>query len=133
MIRTKHGHELVFDDETKQAAVRVTSAAGHMVELDDAGKAIRVTAAAGATVSVQADGAITLTSKASITLDAPTVTLKSGSIALGDPATEPVVLGHTLTEVFAAHTHSNSAGPTTPPIPPVPPVPPFLSGKVHTA
>jgi uncharacterized protein involved in type VI secretion and phage assembly len=130
MIRTRHGHELVFDDETKQAAVRVTSAAGHVVELDDAGKAIRVTAAAGATVSVQADGAITLTSKASITLDAPTVALKSGSIALGDPATEPVVLGATLTKAFTAHTHSNSAGPTTPP---TPPVPSFVSGKVRTA
>src|SRR5262249_40489471 len=105
MIRTRHGHELVFDDEAKQAAVRVTSAAGHVVELDDAGRAIRVKAAPGGTVSVRADGAITLESKASITLDAPKVTLKSSSIHLGDPATEPVVLGTRLTSAFATHVH----------------------------
>jgi uncharacterized protein involved in type VI secretion and phage assembly len=130
MIRTRHGHELVFDDEARQAAVRVTSAAGHMVELDDAGRAIRVTAAAGATVSVQADGAITLTSKASITLDAPKVALKSADIALGDPATEPAVHGATLTQAFAAHVHPTSSGPTDIP---TPPAPSFVSGKVHTA
>ncbi|OLB75176.1 MAG: hypothetical protein AUI14_21530 [Actinobacteria bacterium 13_2_20CM_2_71_6] len=129
MIRTRHGHELVFDDEPKQAAVRVTSAAGHMVELDDAGKAIRVRAADGATVSVQADGAITLASKVGITLDAPKVTVKAASVDLGDPAAEPVVLGTRLTTAFATHVHPTAAGPTGTPAAP----PSFVSGKVRTA
>src|SRR2546430_17200457 len=96
MIRTRHGHELVFDDEPKQAAVRVTSAAGHMVELDDAGKAIRVRAADGATVSVQADGAITPESKGGISTDGPEGTVKAANGDLREPAGRPGVLGTQL-------------------------------------
>jgi phage baseplate assembly protein V len=121
MIRTKHGHELVFDDESGHAAVRLTSAAGHVVELDDEGKAIRVKAAAGGTVSVAADGEITLTSKKSITLDAP-------SINLGGGASEAVVLGDQFKTAYDAHTHPASAGPTGPPTPPLT----ALSGSVRT-
>jgi uncharacterized protein involved in type VI secretion and phage assembly len=123
MIRTKHGHELVFDDQASQAAVRVTSAAGHVVELDDAGKAIRVRAADGGSVSVHADGAITLESSTAITLKAPTVNL-------GDPTTDPAVLGGKLTQAFAAHVHQAGTVTTTPP---VPAPPPFVSGVVKTA
>jgi phage baseplate assembly protein V len=121
MIRTKHGHELVFDDESGHAAVRVTSAAGHVVELDDEGKAINIKAAAGGTVSVQADGAITLTSKKSITLEAP-------QINLGDGATEPVVLGSKLTTQYGAHVHPTGTGPSGPPTVPLSAV----SGSVKT-
>lgn len=123
MIRTRHGHELVFDDQQSRAAVRVTSAAGHVVELDDAGKAIRVRAADGGSVSVRADGAITLESSTAITLKAPAVNL-------GDPTTDPVVLGGKLAEAFATHVHPTSTGTTSAPLPPPPP---FVSGVVKTA
>jgi phage baseplate assembly protein V len=120
MIRTRHGHQLVFDDEPGHAAVRVTSAAGHVVELDDEGTAIRVTAAAGGTVSVRADGAITLTSTDSVTLDAPKVTLRSRAIDLGGGATEPVVLADRLSVAYDGHVHpapgSGTTGPPTVPL-----------------
>jgi uncharacterized protein involved in type VI secretion and phage assembly len=119
MIRTRHGHELVFDDERGHAAIRVTSAAGHVVELDDEGKAIRVTAAAGGTVSVRADGAISLTSKDSVTLDAPTVTLRSPAIDLGGGAVEPVVVGERLKAAYDTHVHPASGGATGPPAVPL--------------
>jgi len=110
VIRTKHGHELLFDDQSTRAAVRVTSAAGHVVELDDAGKAIRIRAAEGGSVSVQADGAITISSKTSVTLDAP-------RIELGDGAGQRVVRGDALLTAIQAHTHAAPGGTTGPPQP----------------
>jgi uncharacterized protein involved in type VI secretion and phage assembly len=86
MIRTKHGHEIVFDDQPGHAAVRLTSAGGHVVELDDAGRAVTVRAAAGGSVSVRADGPITLASTVDITLDAPSVRVTAPSIQVGVPA-----------------------------------------------
>ncbi|MEV6345885.1 phage baseplate assembly protein V [Actinoplanes sp. NPDC051851] len=121
MIRTRHGHQLIFDDQEKQAAVQVISAAGHRVELDDAGKAVRITAAPGGTIAVEADGAITLKSRQSVTIDAP-------RIALGNGATEPVVLGTQLTTQFAAHVHATPAGPSSPPSTPLT----VTSGTVST-
>jgi uncharacterized protein involved in type VI secretion and phage assembly len=130
MIRTKHGHELVFDDQSGQAAVRVTSAAGHVVELDDQGKAIRVRAAGGGSVSVLADGDITLESKASVTLKAPAVTLRASSVDIGGDATQPVVLGTNLLTTLGTHVHQAGPVTTTPPVPP--PTPSILSTNVRT-
>jgi uncharacterized protein involved in type VI secretion and phage assembly len=132
LIRTKHGHQLLFDDQGSQAAVRVTSAAGHVVELDDKGNAIRIQAAAGASVSISADGGITLSSKAEVTLSAPKVALDADSVTLGKGAAQSVNLGDTLAVAFATHTHGSGAGPTTTPVPPVQP-PALTSKKVRTA
>jgi uncharacterized protein involved in type VI secretion and phage assembly len=105
IIRTKHGHEVLLDDTRSKAAVRIKSAAGHVVELDDEGKAIRITAAEGGSVTVTADG--------EITLKAPKVTIESSSIDLGGGVTQPVVLGTALLAAFNAHTHGGST-PLTP-------------------
>ncbi|BBH69379.1 phage tail protein [Actinoplanes sp. OR16] len=119
LIHTRHGHQILMDDEQSQAAVRITSAAGHVVELDDQGKAIRVTAAAGAQVSVTADGQITLESKAGVTLKAPTVSLDAASVSIGTGAAHPVLFGDTLVGLFNAHVHGSAAGPTTTPAVPL--------------
>lgn len=123
MIRTKHGHEVLLDDTESKAAVRITSAAGHVVELDDQGKAIRITAAEG--------GSVTVTAQGDITLKAPKVTLDSPSIDLGGGATEPLVLGNALLQAFNTHTHPSAAGPTGPPTPPLTPA--VLATKARTA
>ncbi|MCC4317710.1 phage baseplate assembly protein V [Streptomyces malaysiensis] len=123
MIRTRHGHEVLLDDTRSKAAVRITSAAGHVVELDDQGKAIRITAAEG--------GSVTVTAQGDITLKAPKVTVESPSIDLGGGATEPLVLGNALLQAFNAHTHPSSAGPTGPPTPPLTPA--VLAKKARTA
>ncbi|GAA2365525.1 phage baseplate assembly protein V [Streptomyces cuspidosporus] len=122
-IRTRHGHEVVLDDTRSKAAVRITSAAGHVVELDDEGKAIRITAAEG--------GGVTVTAQGEITLKAPKVTVDSPSIDLGGGATEPLVLGNALLQAFNAHTHPSAAGPTGPPAPPLTPA--VLAKKARTA
>jgi uncharacterized protein involved in type VI secretion and phage assembly len=130
-IRTRHGHQVVFDDQESQAAIRITSAGGHVVELDDKGNAIRVKAAAGAGVAVTADGQITLESKAGVTLKAPTVSLEANSVSLGNGAAHPVLFGDVLASLFAAHVHGSAVGPTTPPTPPVVPAT-VLSTEVKT-
>jgi len=109
IIRTKHGHEVLLDDTASKAAVRIKSAAGHVVEMDDQGKAIRITAAEG--------GSVTVTAQGEITLKAPKVTIDSANIDLGGGATEPLVLGNQLLAAFNAHTHPSAAGPTGPPVP----------------
>jgi len=123
IIRTRHGHEVLMDDTESKAAVRITSAAGHVVELDDQGKAIKITAAEG--------GSVTVTAQGDITLKAPKVTVDSPSIDLGGGATEPLVLGNALLQAFNTHTHPSAAGPTGPPTPPLTPA--VLAKKARTA
>jgi uncharacterized protein involved in type VI secretion and phage assembly len=106
IIRTKHGHEVLLDDTASKAAVRVKSAAGHVLEMDDQGKAIRITAAAGGSVTVTAEG--------DITLKAPKVTIESSDIDLGGGSTEPLVLGNALLQAFNAHTHASAGSPPAP-------------------
>ncbi|MFF7655304.1 phage baseplate assembly protein V [Streptomyces sp. NPDC007983] len=123
IIRTRHGHEVLLDDTESKAAVRITSAAGHVVELDDQGKAVKITAAEG--------GSVTVTAQGEITLKAPKVTIDSPSIDLGGGATEPLVLGNELLQAFNTHTHPSAAGPTGPPAPPLTPA--VLAKKARTA
>jgi phage baseplate assembly protein V len=114
IIRTRQGHQILFDDRADQAAVRVTSAAGHTMELDDSGTAIRITAAEGGTVTVTADGSITLT--------AAKVTIDSDAIELGAGASHPVPFGDVLLNAFNSHTHVvPGAGTSAPPAPPLVP------------
>lgn len=110
IIRTRQGHQILFDDRADQAAVRVTSAAGHMLEMDDSGTAIRITAAEGGTVTVTADG--------SITLKAPKVTVDSDKIELGAGETHKIPFGDVLLNAYNAHTHLvPGAGTSGPPVP----------------
>jgi phage baseplate assembly protein V len=130
LIRTKHGHQVLLDDQQSQAAVRVTSAAGHVVELDDKGKAIRIKAAAGASVSVTADERITIESKQGVTLKAPQVAIDAPSVTVGEGATHPVPFGDSLLTTFNTHTHGSAVGPTSPPVTPM--LPTVNSTKVRT-
>jgi uncharacterized protein involved in type VI secretion and phage assembly len=139
-IRTKAGHQLTFDDQSGQAAVRVTSAGGHTVELDDQGRKVRMASTGGHTVELDDDGGtvrvamagggsvvvdrsgITLQTSGNIGLQAGgTVTISGASISLsaaavslgqGVPVPQAVLLAGFLT-----HTHASAAGPTGPAIP----------------
>lgn len=124
VIRTRHGHEVRLDDTPSTAAVKVTSAAGHVVELDDQGKEIRITAADGGGVTVSAQG--------DITLKAAKVTIDAASIDLGAGASQPLVRGAALVAAFNAHTHPSAAGPSGPPTPALPPDA-VLATKARTA
>lgn len=92
----------------------IRTRAGHEILLDDGAKEIRVTTAEGGTVTVAADG--------SITLKAPKVTVEADSVDLGGGSSEPAVLGDTLLAEFVRHTHPAPGGTTGPASP--------LSGNV---
>ncbi len=91
IIRTKAGHEVLFDDGAKE---------------------IRITTAEGGTVTVTATGEITLSAKK--------VTVEADNIDLGGGATERGVLGDALLEAFIQHTHPAPGGVTglASPLPP---------------
>jgi phage baseplate assembly protein V len=132
-IRTKHGHQLTFDDQPDQAAVRITSAAGHTVELDDKGTTVRVAVAGGGSIVLDGDGGITLRATGDITLDAAgtvrltgaSITLDSSHVTVGRGVAQPVLLAG-----FVGHTHPSAAGPTGPAVPPPTPVPAAQSSQV---
>ncbi|WP_138735582.1 phage baseplate assembly protein V [Modestobacter excelsi] len=139
-IRTKAGHQLTFDDQSSQAAVRVRSAAGHTVELDDQGKKVRLASTGGHTVelddqggtvrvaaaggssvvvdssgiTLQTSGNITLQAGGTVTISGASISLSAANVALGQgiPVSQPVLLAGFLT-----HTHPSAAGPTGPAIP----------------
>lgn len=100
-IRTKAGHEVLFDDGAKE---------------------IRITTAEGGNVTVTATGEIKLSAKK--------VTIEADSVDLGGGATQRAVLGDAFKTAFDTHTHT-ATGPTAPTTPPVLPLPPaVLSSKV---
>jgi uncharacterized protein involved in type VI secretion and phage assembly len=139
-IRTKAGHQLTFDDQSGQRAVRVRSAAGHTVELDDQNKKVRLTSSGGHTVelddqgkkvrvslagggsvvvdgtgiTLQTSGDIALQAGGTVTISGASISLSAAKVALGKgvPLPQPVLLAG-----FGTHTHASAAGPTGPAIP----------------
>jgi phage baseplate assembly protein V len=91
IIRTKAGHQILFDDKEKE--ITISTASGAKVVLKDSGE---------------------------ITLEAKTVTVKASDIDLGGGSAEPVVLGNALLEAFIQHTHPAPGGVTglATPLPP---------------
>lgn len=91
MIRTRAGHEILFDDKSKD--MKITTVTG---------------------------GTLTVTASGEIILDSAKVTVKSADIDLGGGATQPAVLGNALLQAFIQHTHPAPGGVTGPatPLPP---------------
>jgi len=106
---------LVFMD-TDQGAITATSKGGAFVTLreeitiaDKTGKQI-LTLDGTDTLQISADS--------DVVLNAKKVTIKGGSIDIGDLATFSAVMAEPLALLFDSHTHATVMGPTTPPLPP---------------
>lgn len=137
MIRTKGGHELLFDDSSSQQRVRIKTNGGHTADFDDTGKKITLQTSggqgvtlddSGGQIKIQAgSGTIEVDSSGTITLTGVSVTLSTPSVSLGNGASHPLVLGDLLLTWLSTHTHTCTA-PATPSSPPiVPPLPTMLS------
>lgn len=87
----------------------IRTKAGHEVLLDDGAKEIRITTAEGGTVTVNADG--------SITLKSPKVTVDADTIELGAGASHPLVFGDALLAAYNLHTHVVPNGTSATPLP----------------
>jgi len=128
MIRTKAGHELVFDDHQEKLTVK--SKSGHVLELDDKGKTVTLKTAAGQKVVLDGSSSMITIEATNVAVKATSVAIQSGHVELGNGAAEPVILGTTFAAYFATHVHTTGIPgfPTSPPTVPMPPK--ALSTKV---
>jgi uncharacterized protein involved in type VI secretion and phage assembly len=122
LIRTKAGHEIVFDDHDKQVTLK--TAAGLTLELDDNPKKVTVKTASGQSVVLDGSSSAITIEATNVAVKATSVALQSGHIELGNGAAEPVILGTSFATFFAAHVHTTGVpgSPTSPPV--VPTLPP---------
>jgi len=128
LIRTKAGHELVFDDQDKKLTVKTPG--GLTLELDDNPKKVTLKTASGQSVVLDGSSSAITIEATNVSLKATSVAVQSGHIELGQGASEPVILGTTFATCFATHVHTSTI-PGTPTSPPVTPMPPSaLSTKV---
>jgi phage baseplate assembly protein V len=123
MVRTKAGHELTLDDSSGAQRVRLRTAGGQVVDLDDSATKISISNGSGAEIVL--DGP-------NLTITATQIKLAGQQISLGEGASQPVPLGTLLVSMLAAHTHNTTApgAPTGPPVPPF--TPSVLSTTVKT-
>ncbi|WP_435158794.1 phage baseplate assembly protein V [Haladaptatus sp. DFWS20] len=78
-IRSRSGHEVVFDDSESEGKVEITTNGGHTVVLDDSGGgAISIEDAGQNKIEFDSEqGAITLSSSTKLTIDTPMLELKA--------------------------------------------------------
>ena len=151
MIRTKGGHELLFDDTSGKQRVRITTQGGHQADLSDTDHKITLQSSGGQTVTIDdsaqsitvqtsigsinlqtAAGQITIDPTGNITLTGVNISLEALNIGLGGAAAvHPVLLGDLLVTWLTTHVHSPLA--TPPGAPAVPPPPTVLSLISKTA
>lgn len=128
LIRTKRGHELVFDDHDEKVTLRSNS--GLALELDDKSKKVTVKTASGQSVVLDGSSSMITIEATNVAVKATSVAVQSGHVELGDGASEPIILGTTFAAYMAAHVHTTGIPgfPTSPPTVPMPPK--ALSTKV---
>ena len=128
LIRTKAGHEIVFDDHKKTLTIKTP--AGHTLELDDDPKKVTLKTASGQSVVLDGSSSMITVEATNVALKATSVSVQAGQVELCNGASEPVILGKTFTQYFDKHVHTTGVPgyPTSPPSIPTPPT--ALSTKV---
>lgn len=86
-IRSRSGHELVFDDADAEASVEITTAGGHTVTLDDASgsEAVTIEDSSGSnTIEFDAtQGSLSIEAGATLSIEAPQIEITgSGSVRI---------------------------------------------------
>jgi phage baseplate assembly protein V len=130
LIRTRTGHEILFDETKGQERVKITTQGGHVIDCDDTAKTMKCATSGGRSITLDdtgmsitietpdgmsielIGGTVTIKGTTSVKLDAPKVDITSA-------ASMSVPLGPALLAAFNAHTH-NCTAPGTPSGPPLP-------------
>jgi uncharacterized protein involved in type VI secretion and phage assembly len=124
LIKTKHGHQVLIDDSQGHEAIRITTAGGHELVLDDA----------GSTVAVTGNGVkITLEDSGTVTVQGGTVTVEADQINLGSAAAfHQLILGDEFMEIFNTHTHGLPFPPVVATVPgtALPPLTPAVFSQI---
>jgi uncharacterized protein involved in type VI secretion and phage assembly len=78
-IRSREGHEIVFDDDESAGKLAVRTAGGNEIVLDDSGggETISMTDAGGNAVTLDDGGAVSVEAATSLSLSAPSIELKA--------------------------------------------------------
>lgn len=150
VMSTASGHLLVFDDTSGSEAVyiihntgsqltfdtngsiKMVSAAGNFIFLDDESGSLTLTSKSGAFVTCKEDvtfadstgknvftfGGSTLqfSSSSDVVIAAQKVSINGGAVNVGANASFSAVLGEQLASYISAHQHATPIGPTSPPI-----------------
>jgi len=121
MIRTKGENEILMVDTNGQKEIKIKTAGGQTVDLEDASNKITIKTSTGQSIIIE---------PGKITLEATQIILSGSDIKLGGAgAAQSVVLGQALLAAFNAHTHVSNI-PTLPTGPPVPPLTPAVLSTV---
>jgi hypothetical protein len=143
VLKTPSGHSLEFSDVKDKESVTLKHRDGALVSFDEKGNAILANKegsliylnAADGEICVadehgntikMADSGVMISNKdgsfidlsgESIQLVAKNVMLRSQTVALGEGAMEPAILGMTFGGAYDGHTHMTAFGPSSPPLP----------------
>jgi uncharacterized protein involved in type VI secretion and phage assembly len=102
LIKSRSGHQILFDDTAGAEKVTIKSQSGHQILLDDKDGAEKMTVVDKAGNSIE--------------LSSTGVVIKSTAIKLGsDGAAQSLVLGDAFMTLFNSHTHPTGVGPSGPP------------------
>jgi uncharacterized protein involved in type VI secretion and phage assembly len=133
-IRHKDGALLNFD---AQGSVTITNKSGTLIYMNAEDKELAIADENGNNIRL-GDSNVTLTNKSGALIDiadqavqvvAKNVMIRSETIALGEGAMEPAILGRTFATIYDSHTHMTALGPSGPPLP----IPMPLSAPTHPA
>jgi hypothetical protein len=155
VLKTSTGHLIEFNDiEGKESitirhkdqalihfdehgSITITNKSGTLIYMNAQDKELAIADENGNNVRLGGSN-VTLTNKEGSLVDiagtavqvvAKSVMLRSETVALGEGAMEPAILGRTFAAIYDSHTHMTAFGPTSPPLP----VPMPLSAPTHPA
>lgn len=131
-IKTRSGHTLCFDDADKGAVI-LKDRENRRVEISTGDKKVIVSDDKGNRLEIEQNKVTVKHHGGShVTLENDKVVIHGSSkIELGEGAAHAVIKGDLFQQIFNAHTHSTSVGPTSPPQTPM--TPDMLSQRVKTS
>ncbi|HKY01872.1 MAG TPA: phage baseplate assembly protein V [Burkholderiales bacterium] len=155
VLKTSTGHYIEFCDEEGKETITIKHKDKALIHFDEKG-GVTITNKSGTLIYMNAEDKelaiadengnnirlgesnVTLTNKEGAVVDlngsavqvvAKNVMVRSQTVALGEGASEPAILGLQFATVYDAHTHMTAMGPSGPPMP----VPMPLSAPTHPA
>lgn len=135
-ITIRHKDDALIHFDAK-GSVTLSNKSGTLIYMNAEDKELAIADENGNNLRL-GDSNVTLTNKEGSLVDvsgpavqviAKNVMLRSETVALGEGAMEPVILGRTFAGIYDAHTHMTALGPSGPPLP----VPMPLSAPTHPA
>ena len=115
-ISNKSGTLIYMNAEDKELAIADEN--GNNIRLGDSNVTL-----------TNADGSMVDIAGSAVQVVAKNVMLRSETVALGEGAMEPAILGRTFAAIYDTHTHMTALGPSGPPLP----IPMPLSAPTHPA